>query len=311
MTSPKPDQPSVSTAKRLPLISLGILLFLLAMVLQAAVGMISGIEKIIGTPREAIYFGGALIAIGAFLFGCVDKWLLHPRRDAYRIPGYRLMLGLLVLAFFGIPLISLVQDKKMRAQADRDAGQVSAMLKEEQALGASLQARYIEELNGIGWSTLLDFARLKKDKANGLVDSKAMLEKAVAISGKYQAEAFAMLERTRDRIKALDISDDAKDQMLASQADAAEGVRETVEQIWALEKTTFQQFVEIVALLDRTDAWDVQGTQVVFQNNEDLEKFNGLVQTLQKAVQEQQQLQAGEAAKTQEAVDALTPAPSS
>jgi hypothetical protein len=309
MTSPKPDQTPVSSAKRLPLISLGILLFLLAMVLQAAVGMVSGIEKIIGTARETIYFGGALIAIGVFLFGCVDKWLLHPRRDAYRIPGYRWMLGLLVVAFFGIPLISLVQDKKMRAQADRDAGQVSEMLKEEQTLGASLQARYMEELNGIGWPTLLDFPRLKKDKANGLADSKSMLEKAVAISRKYEAEAFAITEKARDRIKALDISDDAKDKMLESQTAAAEGVRETVEQIWALEKTVFQQFVEIVALLDRTDAWDVQGTQVVFQNNEDLEKFNGLVQTLQKAVQEQQQLQAAEAAKTQDAVDALTPAP--
>lgn len=308
MTFPTPDQPSTSSAKRLPLISLGILLFLLAMVLQVAAGMISGNEKSIGTTRETIYFGGALIAIGVFLFGCVDKWLIHPRCEAYRIPGYRWMLRLFVVAFFGIPLVSSVQDMKMRAQAARDAEQVAAMVREDQALGASLQSLYIEELNGIGWPTLLDSSRLKKDKPNGLVESKAMLEKAVAISSKYEAEAFANLEKTRDRIKTLDISDDAKTTMLESQAEAADEVRQTVAKIWGLEKIVLRHIEEIVALLDRTDAWEVQGTQVVFQNDGDLQQFNTLVQALQKATQEQQQLQAAEAAKTQDAVDALTPA---
>jgi hypothetical protein len=302
-----PQHASIAPAKRLPLISIGILFFLLAAVLQEGVAMVPGNEENLRAFRETIYFGGALIAIGVFLYGCVDKWLIHPRREAYRIPGYRWLLGILVVTMFGIPMLAMMQINNGRMQLKRDAEKVAVMLRAVRDAGNSQHARYADELNGIGWHAILDFARLKNDKANGLNDSKALVEKAIAISNKYEAESFTMLETAQDRIKALDISDATKEKMLVGQAEAASGGRQMVEKVWALEKMVFQQISKIIALLDHTDAWEVQDNQIVFQSNEDLEKFNALAQALQKVMDEQQQLQEVEAAKTSEAIDSLTP----
>jgi phage FluMu protein gp41 len=155
---------------------------------------------------------------------------------------------------------------------------------------ASQRNEYSLELNAIGWEKILDPERLKEDRT--LAESKLMTNKARVIVNKYRDKTYAIIDDIPHEISSLNISEITKKEMLSGFNKGMEKSRRHIDVIWDLEGKVISEFENIFALLSRKGkVWTISNGQILFYKNNDLNRFNAYVSSIQDMVRQQQVIQ--------------------
>lgn len=162
---------------------------------------------------------------------------------------------------------------------------------------------YLLELEAIGWNSILDTQRIKRDTT--LSESKVMIERAKAIVDKYEKKTADLMRGTRSQINALNMSESTKREMLAGFEKGMSKSGKQLDEQWRLERQVVRQFENIVLLLASRRNWVVQGEQILFYKDEDLARFNTYIGAIQSLVQQQEQIQKSSFAEINQKFDAL------
>lgn len=170
-----------------------------------------------------------------------------------------------------------------------EAGEVERFVKETIDRTVALRNDYLLELEAVGWESILDPQRLKKDTT--LSESRMMIERAKVIIDKYEKKNANLIYESRTRINALNMSESSKTDMLAGfdKSVAKSALRNN--ELWSLEKQAALEFGKIVGLLTNRERWLVEGEQLIFYSDDDVARFNSHLETIQSFVQQQEQIQ--------------------
>lgn len=175
-------------------------------------------------------------------------------------------------------------------KADGEFGEMERYMKEFMDQMASQRNDYLLELEAIGWSSILDANRIKSD--NTFIESKVTIQKAKEVVIKYTKNTKMLLENTRSKIHTLNISESSKRSMLTGFDSGMENSKENIDTMWSLEAKVIDEFEKIITLLSaKKRGWVVDGEQILFYNNSDLERFNSYIASIQNITQQQQEIQ--------------------
>jgi len=175
-------------------------------------------------------------------------------------------------------------------KARGEFGEMERFMKEFMDQMVSQRNDYLLELEAIGWNSILDAERIRADKA--LIESKVTIRKAKEIVGKYQERTNVLLNNARQNIRSLNISESSKREMLSGFDRGMEKAKNQIDAVWALEGKVVTEFENIINLLSaRNGAWIVEGGQILFYNDSDLNRFNSYIASIQSLVNQQQQIQ--------------------
>jgi hypothetical protein len=175
-------------------------------------------------------------------------------------------------------------------QARGEFGEIERFVKEFMNQMTSQRNDYLLELEAIGWNSILDPQRIRVDK--GLIESRVTVRKATNIVAKYQERTNVLLHNTREKIGTLNISAPSKRESLSGFDRGMEKAKLQIDSMWALEGKVVAEFENIINLLsERNGAWVAQGSQILFYNDSDLNKFNSYIASIQSLVNQQQQIQ--------------------
>lgn len=182
--------------------------------------------------------------------------------------------------------------------AKGDAGKFEAVMKSVINRGVVQRREYEGELEAIGWTKILDPARISKD-AN-LAESKAMLVKAHAIIARRRDGIEAHYAQMRRDVESADIAPELKRAVLKGMDGAQPAQKAQAAELWGLEDQGVAQFDRMFALLEaRRATWKVRDGKIVFGTKSDLDKFNACLADLEKITARQDAIRksAGERAQ--------------
>ena len=169
-------------------------------------------------------------------------------------------------------------------------GEIERYMKEIMDQMVSQRNNYINELNSIGWNSILDASRIENDKS--LIESKALIRKARALVKKYSEKTQVLLKDAKNNIHSLDVSESVKQNMIIGFNEGMDIAAADIEKTWDLEGQAIDEFAGIINLLAATTSdWVVQGGQILFVSEANLRKFNGHILTIQDIVQQQLNIQ--------------------
>ena len=175
-------------------------------------------------------------------------------------------------------------------KAQGELGEVERFMKEFISQMASQRNNYLLELAAIGWDRILDPQRIESDKT--LAESKVTVEKAKAIVEKYDQETNVLLGNARQRIQTFDISAASKQEMTSGFDRGMEKAKQDIYALWALEKKVVYEFENIFNLLfEIRGTWVVSEGQILFHNDDDLNRFNSYIASIQSLVNQQAKIQ--------------------
>jgi hypothetical protein len=180
-----------------------------------------------------------------------------------------------------------------------EAGRVHQLMRT--FMNSMLQVRngYLAELDAMGWSNILDANRLKAD--TGLVESRRMIAQARAAGLSAVADSETAYNGFEALVQGADLEPKTKRDIIAGfNQNKARGLAE-MRGTFALESQTLDQFEAMVELLGRTE-WVVEESQIAFQQDADVETFNGHFARINELTA---QLQARQQANVQRAQDRL------
>jgi hypothetical protein len=168
--------------------------------------------------------------------------------------------------------------------------EIERYMKEYMDQIVALRNDYLLELNAIGWESILDPNRIHNDK--NFTESKVILKRVKEIIRKYRMHTNDLLQETKDKIDLLNISASFKKSMLEGFERGMVKSKQQIDAVWNLEEEVASEVENIVNLLDvRKGTWIVQGGQILFYNDHDLHKFNSYIASIQRTVNEQQEIQ--------------------
>ena len=175
-------------------------------------------------------------------------------------------------------------------KARGELGEIERFMKEFMNQMMSQRNDYLLEIEAIGWNDILDANRIKADKT--FIESKVTIQKAKEIVKKYKEQTNTLFSNTKDNIRSLNISETSKREMLSGFDRGREKSKKNVDALWSLEGKTINEFENIINLLSaRKGAWIVEGEQILFYNDSDLERFNYYIASIQKIVAQQEEIQ--------------------
>lgn len=170
---------------------------------------------------------------------------------------------------------------KTATAAKGDAGKFEAVMKSVINRGVVQRREYEGELEAIGWTKILDPARINKD-AN-LAESKAMLRKAHAIIARHRDGIDEHYAQMRRDVESADIAPELKRGVLKGMDGAQPAQKAQAAELWSLEDQGVAQFDRMFALLEaRRATWKVRDGKIVFGTKSDLDKFNACLADLEK-----------------------------
>jgi hypothetical protein len=155
---------------------------------------------------------------------------------------------------------------------------------------ASQRNDYLLELEAIGWNSVLD---PKKIRLNGRLDeSKVTIQKAKKIVVKYREKTDVLLQDFREKLQSLNMSASLKQEALSGFDRGMEKSKDEIGAMWSLELSIVKEMEKIINLLVKTNgAWVVKKNQILFYDENDLNRFNAYLASIKSLVKKQQQLQ--------------------
>jgi hypothetical protein len=166
-------------------------------------------------------------------------------------------------------------------------GEIERFMKTFMNQMASQHNEYLLELNAIGWEKILDPERLKEDRT--LTESKVMTQKAKEIVNKYREKTYALIDNVPKDIASLNLSENTRREMLSGFNKGMEKSKRQIDEMWGLEGRIISEFENIFALLSaKKRAWVVSNGQILFNNNNDLNRFNSHSASIENMAQQQE-----------------------
>lgn len=188
--------------------------------------------------------------------------------------------------------------------ASGEAGKLEAALKSMINRSVAQRQEYERELDAIGWSKILDAERIRKD--TGLTESKALIRQARDIVSKYRGRTDELFSQVRRDIETSGLKPESlRDALAGFDSTSAQGKARSSE-LWSLEEQTLSQVENIFTLLaTKRESWQVQKSQILFNNQGDLDLFNSYLTRIGEITAQQQALQNAGARRTQDGLKRL------
>ncbi|HKQ78998.1 MAG TPA: DUF4339 domain-containing protein [Blastocatellia bacterium] len=175
-------------------------------------------------------------------------------------------------------------------KAKGEFGEMERFIKTFMNKMASNRNDYLLELDAIGWEKILDPGRMKADKT--LIESKVMTQKAKEIVIKYREKTDVLLENARKDINSLNLSENSRSEMLRGFDNSMEKSKHRIDEMWNLEARVISEFENIFALLsEKKKSWAISNEQIIFYNNDALNRYNAYLESVQNIVQQQEAIQ--------------------
>lgn len=148
---------------------------------------------------------------------------------------------------------------------------------------------YQSELEDIGGSTALDPTRLENDKT--FMESRAILRKAREVVQRYRAKHSSLLESSRLQISNLDIDSDIKREMLQHFDKIVKKWQPKIDRAWDIEEKCVDEYENMLNILEaKSGSWTVARGKLVFQIDQDAEKYNAFLANIRYLTMEQKQI---------------------
>jgi hypothetical protein len=167
-----------------------------------------------------------------------------------------------------------------------EGGETEVILKSYFTEANALQTTYATELDKIGWGSILDINRLKNDR--NLAESKKIVQQALEILNESERKAKALIDKQKANTRNLNIPPEVKQDMLRG----IDRGMEDSQQSFQRESDSIILVQSIIGLLDSTK-WVADGDQLRFANDEDVAKFNSMLERLRAIAAEQERQQQG------------------
>lgn len=181
-------------------------------------------------------------------------------------------------------------------KAKGEFGEIERFMKDFLNKMASQRNDYLLELEAIGWGRILDTERIKSDK--NLAESNFIIKKAKDIVNKYKTMTDNLLTDTQKHIQSLNVDDSLKRSMLSGFESGMIKSRQQIDTMWEMEKNIVLECEKIINFLsDRKRTWVVSEGQILFQNDNDVKRFNSYFSTIQDLAKQQEVLQRQSIAK--------------
>ena len=161
---------------------------------------------------------------------------------------------------------------------------------------------YLREIHAIDLDSILDFTRIKRD---ALYANKVKVNDARAIVNKYENMAYDLFQDIGEQISSLNISRSSKDEFMSGYEKGISQSKTQLSKQWELERQTLDQLENIVLLLAASYDWEVDGDQLIFSSEDDLNRFNTYLETIQSIEQQQEQIQNNGRARVNQFIDSV------
>ena len=172
---------------------------------------------------------------------------------------------------------------QMKVLMDFSASAMNRMLEHQNA--------YVSELKAVNWFLILDPERLGQD--TDWSESEAIISSARVTMSESQELFDTMMSDIRDDIDSLQLDNEAVRRSMKLRFDQSVNKRRPQrERILDLEKLAIDEIEKIIEFLrtDR-DAWIIEGGQIAFYENSDIDIFNQHLANVDGFVAEQTQIQ--------------------
>ena len=188
----------------------------------------------------------------------------------------------------GVP--TLIKPINATPKFKGELGEIEKFLKQYINQMLSLRNDYFLDLEAVGWNSILDFNRIKSDET--FVESNRIIINTKNIINKYINQSLTFAHSIRDSIKSLNISESTRNSMLSGFNRTVEKGIEDMDKMWSLEKKVVTEFENIITLLTASKgSWIIVDEQVLFYNDSDLEMFNSYIASIEKIVNQQEEIQ--------------------
>ncbi len=168
----------------------------------------------------------------------------------------------------------------------------------------ALQNQYLDALDAAGWNSLLDPARAAADQ--DFKESRLILGRTRDTVEEYREKAAALLEAMPRKIDTIPVSPAMRRGMEKGFRNGMGQSAEVQAQIWTLELEIVGHFGELVGLLEeRREHWTAAEGQFTFDNDEDLDRFNAILEKVNAATTRQEEIRQEAAKRATESISDL------
>ena len=190
------------------------------------------------------------------------------------------------------------------AAGTTESGKIGVVIKSMMNRMLAQRREYELELDAIGWSKILDDQRLRNDST--LAESRTIIQQAKDIVGKYRSRTSDLFTQVRRDIEISDLTASSKQSMLSGFDKSAQQGKAQAMELWSLEEQVLTQIQSAINLLGaKRSGWQIQGGQVMFHRQADLDLFNSYMSQVQVLVGKQEKLQTASLQRTQESLKQL------
>ena len=183
------------------------------------------------------------------------------------------------------------EETQISARSQGIFGEMEKFIKTFMNQTVSLRNDLLLEFNAIGWDKILDPTRIKNDTT--FSESKYIIGKAKEINEKYKAKFDTLFfEEAYDEIDSLAIEENYKNSMKDGFKEGMIPMKAMLDKVRSLDK---EFIIEVEKLLDflslNKESWTIEGQQIIFYNDNDLNEYNKFFFNIQDIVKEQQEIQ--------------------
>ena len=145
-----------------------------------------------------------------------------------------------------------------------------------------LRNDFITEIDAIGWAKILNPERVKQDQT--MTESWMMVEKAKTSVGKFRTGVEALFQNAQKNIGTLSVSDNSRQNASNTMTKS----HSQIDNYLDIDLKIITEFEDIFSFLTAIKGtWTVNGDNILFSNDSDLNEFNSYIATIQKLVNQE------------------------
>lgn len=176
---------------------------------------------------------------------------------------------------------------KTSSAASGDLGSVEALTKEALRTAANDRRDYAAEMEGAGLGAL--FTNETLGRVDWLARAQITLQRAGEISAKYRALGNERRQEFRARAEQLAVSSSTKTSLIAAVEESDRKKAAMVDRSWDIEDEVLAEASKAIDLLASAEGrWRIEGGELQFDRQSDLDAFNGHFRRMTALVAEQE-----------------------
>lgn len=171
-------------------------------------------------------------------------------------------------------------------------GEIEHIYKLSMREQVALRNEYINEIERLNVYEMLDASHLEADEK--LIESKERIQKAQKTINNYQEKYGTALVKLKESISLLKIRENFLhiEAFKRGMLEALENIEIKVDEQFHVERKAFDELENIVNFLStRNGAWSAQGDQIIFYEENDLNRYQSFIDSLQHLHSQQGEIQ--------------------